>query len=129
MICLVVLTQYRLVTDYQTYDDIIYRASIASRGKNQNLHFTDRLRYREIGSREQRLCKVQFVRSQTIATKSRIYEFVGNPPVAKIQFNEKLCYLTMRYVSQNLVNCKKKLYNKSTTNRSNGVRRLQLIDL
>jgi len=33
-----------------------------------------------------------------------------------------------RYVSQNLVNCRNKLYNKSTTNRSNGVRGLQLAD-
>jgi len=33
-----------------------------------------------------------------------------------------------RYVSKNLVNSRKKLYNESTTNRSNGVRGLQLID-
>jgi len=32
-------------------------------------------------------------------------------------------------VSQNLVNCRNKLYNKSTTNRNDGVRGLQLIDL
>jgi len=31
-----------------------------------------------------------------------------------------------RCVSQNLVNCRNKLYNKSATNRSNGVRGLQL---
>jgi len=34
-----------------------------------------------------------------------------------------------RYVSQNLVNCRNKLYNKTTINRSNGVKGLQLIDL
>ena len=34
-----------------------------------------------------------------------------------------------RYVSQNLVNCINKLYNKSTTSRSDGVTVLQLIDL
>jgi len=34
-----------------------------------------------------------------------------------------------RYVSRNLVNCRNKLYDKSTTNRSNGVRGLQLTDL
>jgi len=32
------------------------------------------------------------------------------------------------YVSRHLVNCRNKLYNKSTTNRSNGVTGLQLID-
>jgi len=32
----------------------------------------------------------------------------------------------MHYVRRNLVNCIKKLYNKSTTNRKNGVRGLQL---
>jgi len=31
---LAVLVQYRRVTDGQTHDDSIYRASIASRGKN-----------------------------------------------------------------------------------------------
>jgi len=35
----------------------------------------------------------------------------------------------MRYVSQNLVNSRNKLYSKSTTNRTNGIRRLQLINL
>jgi len=34
-----------------------------------------------------------------------------------------------RFVSQNLVNCRNKLYSTSTTNRSKGVRGLQLIDL
>jgi len=34
-----------------------------------------------------------------------------------------------RYVSQNLVDCRNRLYNKYTTNRSSGVRGLQLIDL
>jgi len=34
-----------------------------------------------------------------------------------------------RYVSRNLVNSRNKLYNKSATNRSNGVGALQLIDL
>jgi len=37
--------------------------------------------------------------------------------------------LLTRYVSHNLVNCRNKLYNKSTANRINGVRGLQLIDL
>jgi len=35
----------------------------------------------------------------------------------------------MRYVSQNLVNFRNKLYNKATTNLSNGVKGLHLIDL
>jgi len=34
-----------------------------------------------------------------------------------------------RYVSQNLFDCNIKSYSKSTTNRSNGVRGLQLIDV
>jgi len=34
-----------------------------------------------------------------------------------------------RCVNQYLVNCRNKLYNKSATNGSNGVRGLQLIDL
>jgi len=34
-----------------------------------------------------------------------------------------------RYVSQNLVNSRNKLYNKSTINRSSGVRGLQLTDV
>ena len=40
--------------------------------------------------------------------------------------NKKLCY---GYVSQNLVNCRNNLYDKSTTNRSCGIRGLQLTDL
>ena len=41
--------------------------------------------------------------------------------------NKKLCYrrrIARRAVSQNLVNCRSKLYNKYTRNRSNGVRGL-----
>jgi len=34
-----------------------------------------------------------------------------------------------RYVGQNLDNCRNKLYNKFTTNRSNGARGIQLTDL
>jgi len=33
------------------------------------------------------------------------------------------------YVSQNLVNCRNNMYNKSTADRSSGVRGLQLTDL
>jgi len=45
--------------------------------------------------------------------------------------NKELYYCrrtARRAVSQNLVNCRNKLNNKSTTNRNNGVRGLQLID-
>ena len=35
----------------------------------------------------------------------------------------------MRYVSQSIVACRNELYYKSTTNRSDGVRGLQLTDL
>ena len=37
ILCLVVLTQYRLVTDRRTHNDGIYRASIASRGNKTTL--------------------------------------------------------------------------------------------
>jgi len=46
--------------------------------------------------------------------------------------HKKLCYrrrTARRVVSQNLVNCRNKLYNKFTTKPSNGVGRLQLTDL
>jgi len=40
ILCLVVLVQYQRVTDRQTDDDSIYRASIASRGKNLTIWVT-----------------------------------------------------------------------------------------
>ena len=50
--------------------------------------------------------------------------------VGKKQYdNKKPTNRAMRFASQNLVKCTNKLFSKCTTNRSNGVRGLQLTDL
>ena len=69
---------------------------------------------------------------QTQTETRRVYALRAGD--GTLELNKKLCYrrrTARRAVifSRNLVNCRNKLYDKSATNRSNGVRWLHLIDL